>query len=67
MLANYGYIGLFLAVAIFFAVTTILLPLFLSLASRLRESSYLSDLVPVPSSITSMVERMPIPSSMANL
>ena len=27
MLANYGYIGLFLVVAIFFAVTTILLPL----------------------------------------
>ena len=26
MLANYGYIGLFLVVAIFFAVTTILLP-----------------------------------------
>jgi len=27
LLANYGYIGLFLVVAIFFAVTTILLPL----------------------------------------
>ncbi len=27
MLANYGYIGLFLIVAIFFAVTTLLLPL----------------------------------------
>ncbi len=26
MLANYGYVGLFLVVAIFFAVTTILLP-----------------------------------------
>ena len=26
MLANYGYIGLFLVVAIFFAVTTLLLP-----------------------------------------
>ena len=29
MLANYGYIGLFLLVAIFFAVTTLLLPTFL--------------------------------------
>ena len=29
MLANYGYIGLFLVVAIFFAVTTLLLPYFL--------------------------------------
>ncbi len=29
MLANYGYIGLLLVVAIFFAVTTLLLPLFL--------------------------------------
>ena len=29
MLANYGYIGLFLIVAIFFAVTTLLLPFFL--------------------------------------
>ncbi len=27
MLANYGYIGLFLIVAIFFAVTTLLLPI----------------------------------------
>ena len=27
MLANYGYIGLFLVVAIFFAVTTLLLPI----------------------------------------
>ena len=35
MLANYGYIGLLLAVAIFFAVTTLLLPLFLSLPARL--------------------------------
>jgi len=34
-LANYGYIGLFLLVAIFFAVTTLLLPLFLSLPARL--------------------------------
>ncbi len=29
MLANYGYIGLFLVVAILFAVTTLLLPFFL--------------------------------------
>ncbi|MBA7716892.1 NAD(P)H-quinone oxidoreductase subunit 3 [subsurface metagenome] len=29
MLANYGYIGLFLVVAIFFAVSTLLLPVFL--------------------------------------
>ena len=29
MLANYGYIGLLLVAAIFFAVTTILLPVFL--------------------------------------
>ena len=29
MLANYGYIGLFLIVAIFFAVSTLLLPSFL--------------------------------------
>ena len=37
MLANYGYIGLLLVVAIFFAVTTLLLPLFLSLAARLGQ------------------------------
>lgn len=35
MLANYGYIGLLLVVAIFFAVTTLLLPFFLSLPARL--------------------------------
>ena len=35
MLADYGYIGLLLAVAIFFAVTTLLLPLSLSLPARL--------------------------------
>ena len=29
MLVNYGYIGLFLIVAIFFAITTLLLPFFL--------------------------------------
>jgi len=29
LLANYGYIGLFLIVAIFFAVSTLLLPVFL--------------------------------------
>jgi NADH-quinone oxidoreductase subunit A len=31
LLANYGYIGLFLVVAIFFAITTLLLPSFLRL------------------------------------
>lgn len=35
MLADYGYIGLLLVVAIFFAVTTLLLPFFLSFPSRL--------------------------------
>ena len=35
MLANYSYIGLLLAVAIFFAVTTLLLPFSLSLPARL--------------------------------
>ena len=35
MLADYGYIGLLLAFAIFFAVTTLLLPLSLSLPARL--------------------------------
>jgi len=40
LLANYGLIGLFLAVAILFAVTTILLPFFLSLPSRLRGRPY---------------------------
>jgi NADH-quinone oxidoreductase subunit A len=36
LLANYGYIGLFLVVAIFFAVATLLLPLFLSFPVRLE-------------------------------
>jgi NADH-quinone oxidoreductase subunit A len=35
LLADYGYIGLLLAVAIFFAVTTLLLPFSLSLPARL--------------------------------
>jgi NADH-quinone oxidoreductase subunit A len=35
LLANYGYIGLLLVVAIFFAVATLLLPLFLSFPARL--------------------------------
>ena len=35
MLADYGYIGLLLVVAIFFAVTTLLLPFSLSLPARL--------------------------------
>jgi len=34
LLADYGYIGLLLAVAIFFAVTTLLLPFSLSLPAR---------------------------------
>lgn len=36
MLAEYGYIGLLLVVAIFFAVTTLLLPFSLSLPARLE-------------------------------
>jgi NADH-quinone oxidoreductase subunit A len=36
LLANYGYIGLLLVVAIFFAVATLLLPLFLSFPARLE-------------------------------
>jgi len=36
LLADYGYIGLLLVVAIFFAVTTLLLPLSLSLPARLE-------------------------------
>jgi len=35
LLADYGYIGLLLALAIFFAVTTLLLPFSLSLPARL--------------------------------
>ena len=35
MLADYGYVGLLLVVAIFFAVTTLLLPFSLSLPARL--------------------------------
>ena len=35
MLADYGYIGLLLVVAIFFAVTTLLLPFSLSMPARL--------------------------------
>ena len=51
MLADYGYIGLLLAVAIFFAVTTLLLPLSLSLPARLviyfrRFSQYLETRYP---------------------
>jgi len=36
LLADYGYIGLLLALAIFFTVTTLLLPFSLSLPSRLN-------------------------------
>ena len=39
MLADYGYIGLLLVVAIFFAVTTLLLPFSLSLPARLTTYS----------------------------
>ncbi len=39
MLANYGYIGLFLLVAIFFAVTTILLPVTLRLLHIIPKKS----------------------------
>jgi len=51
LLADYGYIGLLLAVAIFFAVTTLLLPLSLSLPARLviyfrRFSQYLETRYP---------------------
>ncbi len=53
MLGSYGHIGLFLAVAILFAVTTMLLPFFLSFPSRVRARlsgrTYLffSDIVPL--------------------
>jgi len=47
LLANYGYIGLFLAVAIFVAVTALILPLFLSFSSRLRKNPRLwLDFIP---------------------
>lgn len=36
MLANYGYIGLLLVVAVFFVITTLLLPVSLSLPARLQ-------------------------------
>lgn len=36
MLADYGYIGLLLLVAVFFATTTLLIPFFLSLPARLE-------------------------------
>lgn len=39
MLANYGYIGLFLIVAIFFAVTTLLLPYSLRLLGIIPKKS----------------------------
>jgi len=46
LLANYGYIGLFLVVAILFAVVALLLPYFLSLPSRLRNRPYIFNLLP---------------------
>ena len=64
MLANYGYIGLFLAVAIFFAVTTLLLPYFLSLFSRFRDRSSITNLIPLPSSVRRLI---PIPSFVMRL
>ena len=39
MLANYGYIGLFLLVAVFFAVTTLLLPYSLRLLGIIPKKS----------------------------
>ena len=61
MLANYGYIGLFLAVAIVFAVTTLLLPYSLSFPSRLRRLPSPADLIPslirafMPASIIKLI------------
>ncbi len=71
MLADYGYIGLLLVVAIFFAVTTILLPFSLSLPARLviyyrRLSQYLethypflSRFVPKPPSLPRFMQVVP--------
>ena len=39
MLANYGYVGLFILVAIFFAVTTLLLPVTLRLIRIIPKNS----------------------------
>jgi len=77
LLANYGYIGLFLAVAIFFAVTTLLLPYFLSLPSRLREHPSVSNLIsllPLPPFISRFIREryylfdlVPLPSFIVRL
>ena len=62
MLADYGHIGLFLAVAIFFAVTTLLLPYSLSFPARFRRRPPLS-LLPslirllIPSSVVKLIEK----------
>ena len=64
MLADYGSIGLFLAVAIFFAVTTVLLPYFLSLAFRFRDRSSLLKVIPSPSFVKGLI---PIPSFVLRL
>ncbi len=64
MLAGYAHIGLFLAVAIFFAVTTVLLPLFLSLAYRLRERSDVLKLIPAPAAAKRFI---PLPSFVMRL
>ena len=63
MLANYGYIGLFLVVAVLFTVTTILLPYLLSLRGRLalylrKVRASLLTKYPVPfNSLTSLAIR----------
>ena len=62
MLANYGYIGLFLVVAIFFAVTTLLLPFSLSLPERLRvylRSLRMRLLANHPTLFTPLFDRLP--------
>lgn len=61
MLADYGYIGLLLVVAIFFALTTILLPFSLSLPARLviyfrRLNQYLETRYPF---LSKFVPRLP--------
>lgn len=54
MLANYGYIGLFLAVAILFAAIALLIPFFLSLPSRLRDNSRIW-FIPLPSFVVKVI------------
>ena len=71
MLADYGYIGLLLVVAIFFAVITLLLPFSLSLPARLAEYSrrlrqhldtrypFLSRFVPSPPKLPKFMQIVP--------